>query len=350
MTRWPVLILVLLVSALGLAACGDDSGGSGDSADAILQDTFSGDKDVKSGRLDVKLNIDAKGVAELTQPVAISLNGPFESTGGGSLPKFSLTADIDVNGQRLSGGAVSTGDAGFLLFQGQAYQLDKALYDQFKKGYADQAKCNEEEGGGVSLESLGVDPRRWLTNVEKVGTEEVGGAETTHLSGTVDVPRMLDDVNTVLGKADTQSDPCAEEGSQPTEKAPQQLSEAEKKKIAESVKSARVDLWSGDEDRILRRMNIAVDLVDGKQSGTVKFDLTIGAINEEQTIEAPKDAKPLSDLTGQLGGQIPGLGSGAATPGGSSGSGGTASQYTQCVQEAGQDVKKLQACAELIGR
>src|SRR4051812_20872327 len=98
MTRWPVLLLVLLVSALGVAACGDDSGGSSDSADAILQDTFSGGKDVKSGRLDVKLNVDAKGVSGLTQPLAVALDGPFQSTGAGSLPEFSLNANIDVQG------------------------------------------------------------------------------------------------------------------------------------------------------------------------------------------------------------------------------------------------------------
>lgn len=356
MTRWPVLLSALLVSAFGLVACGNDSGGSSGSADAILQDTFSGNKDVKSGRLDVRLNVNAKGVSGLTQPVAVSLDGPFESTGPGSLPKFSLTAGLDVQGQRLSGGAVSTGDAGFLLFQGQAYQLDKALYDQFKKGYADQAKCNQNKGGGVSLASLGVDPRRWLKDVEKVGTEDVGGAKTTHLTGSVDVPKLLEDVNRVLGRTDAKADPCAT-GAQAGKTAPQQLSDAEKQKVAEAVRTARVDLWSGEGDRILRRMNVAVDLASGKQSGTVKFDITIGAINEQQTIEAPKGAKPLSELTGRLGGQIPGLGSagsgsgsGSASGASGSGSGGAASQYAQCVSAAGQDVKKLQQCADLIGK
>src|SRR3712207_7884114 len=81
MHRWPLLLLVLLACALGLVACGgDDSGGSSDSADQILQETFGEDKDVDSGRLGVNLDITTKGIPNLTQPVAMRLSGPFDST------------------------------------------------------------------------------------------------------------------------------------------------------------------------------------------------------------------------------------------------------------------------------
>ena len=55
--------------------------------------------------------------------------------------------------------------------------------------------------------------RRWLTDAEKVGEEEVGGAETTHITGKVDVPKFLEDVNRILARSNPQqqTDPCAEE-------------------------------------------------------------------------------------------------------------------------------------------
>lgn len=361
MTRRPLVVLVVLACVPALVACGDDKGGSSASAEAILKDTFGQNKDVKSGRLDVKLRIDTQNVPSITQPVSIGLSGPFASTGAASLPKFDLRADLDVNGQRLSGGAVSTGEQGFLLFQGQAYEMGKELYDQFRKGYADQAKCNKSKGSGVSLSSLGVDPQRWLTGVKKVGSQDVGGVQATHLTAGVEMPALLDDVNRVLGRTDLKSDPCAGPG-QPDKTAPQQLSSTERKKILDTVKSARVDLWSGDDDRILRRMNVVVKLSDGRQSGDLSFDVAIGAINAQQSIDAPKDAKPLSALTGQLGGQIPGLsgatgssgasgsGGASASGSGSGSSGGTSSQYLDCVNGAGQDVAKLQQCADLIGK
>jgi hypothetical protein len=363
MHRRPLTLLVLLAFALGIAACGGDDGGGGDSPDEILAKTFGEDKDVKSGRIDLKLRINAKGVAQLQQPVSLGVNGPFASTKPNELPRFALSADLEVGGQQLSGGAVSTGDAGFLLFQGQAFELGKDLFEQFRKGYADQAKCNENESGSVSLKSLGVDPQRWLSEAQTVGSEEVGGVNATHLTAKVDVPRLLEDVNRVLGRSDLQRDPCAEESEkQPEQPAPQQLSEEERKQIAEAVKEVKVDLWSGEDDRILRRINVQLKLSDGRRSGDLSLDFALGAVNAEQRIDAPEGARPLSELTGQLGGQLPGLGGGGAQPGTpapepapapgtpSPGAQGGGSAYDQCVQEAGADVGKLQQCAELVGQ
>src|SRR4051812_3543286 len=132
MTRWPLLLLVLVASAFGLAACGgDDKNGSSDSPDKVLADTFGKDKDVKSGRLGVDVRIDTKGIPNLTQPVSLRLNGPFESTKPNELPNFNLTAEIEANGQTFSGGAIATDKAGYLNFMGQNYELSKELYDQF---------------------------------------------------------------------------------------------------------------------------------------------------------------------------------------------------------------------------
>ena len=368
MSRWPFLLLVICACALGLVACGGDDS---DDANTILSETFGKGKDVKSGRLDVSLRLNAQGLQQVNGPVGLRLSGPFESTKPTELPRFDFEASIDAGGQQIKAGAVSTGEKGFVKLQDQAYDVGDELYKTFKDGYAQTAKCNEQRDGdtGGSFAALGVNPKNWLTDAETAGEEKVGGAETTHVTGKVDVPRFLEDVNRILARSDPQqqSDPCADEkGNQPKEQGTRQLSEQDRKQIADAIKDARVDIWSGNEDRTLRRMNVTLkfdvpeserEKAGGLRSGDLRFDMTIGALNEKQTIEAPKDARPLEELTSALGGSLPqgagAQGSGSGDSGsGQSGSGAQAggSKYEQCLADAGQDVKKLQDCGQLIGQ
>src|ERR1700754_2589894 len=92
----PALLASLLATlALVVAACGgdDDSGGQEASASTdvneLLTQTFTGEKKVDSGNLDVKLQIKAQGGdSQLQGPISISLAGPFQVQADGQLPKF----------------------------------------------------------------------------------------------------------------------------------------------------------------------------------------------------------------------------------------------------------------------
>lgn len=350
MSRWPILLLVLLASAFGLAACGGDDGEDADPA-AVLKETFGEGKEVKSGRLDLSLRINAKGIEQLDGPVTVALRGPFQSQGGNELPQFDFEAEINAGGQAFRAGAVSTGDKGFLRFQDQSYSVPDELYKQFKDGYAKTAKCNDEQGGkqgNATFRALGIDPRRWLKDPRNEGIQPVGGTDTIHIASAVDVPRFLEDVNRVLGRTDLQqADPCAEEeqaGQPKDDPKSRQLTDEQRKTIAEAIKRARVDVWSGSEDRILRRINVdlRIESADRKQTGDVRLDLTIGGLNEKQQVKAPADSKPLEELLQRFGGQVPGLG------GGGDGGTGGGSTYEQCVTEAAGDVRALQECADLL--
>lgn len=385
MTRWLSLMLLVIACALGLAACGGDDSSSGSSDDpaAVLKETFGAGKEVKSGQLGVSLRVNTKGLANVSGPLGLKLTGPFASRGGTELPKFDFTAQLDLSGQSLRVGAVSTDDKGFITVGDQAYEMSADLYKQFRDGYAEQAKCSDDKGSGVSLGTLGIDPSKWLSNAKSAGEEQVGGAETTHVTASIAVPAFLQDVNRILGRTDTDpaDDACADDaagdsGSSSSEKSgSRQLSQAERDAIAKGVTSAKVDVWTGKDDRTLRRLNIKVAFdvpqdkragLNGLSSGDITFDLTFGNLNEDQEIAAPKNAKPLTDLQGALGGIAGGggaSGSGSGSGSGSSG-GGTATtpapsgangasggtKYDQCVQAAGTDIGKLQECAQLIGQ
>ncbi len=89
----------------------------------------------------------------------------------------------------------------------------------------------------------------------------------------------------------------------------------------------------------------------GLTSGQLALEVTIAELGEDQAIEAPEGARPLAELLGQFGGQLPGGGApegGAAPEGGGGEPGGAATEYDQCLEQAGGDVGAIQECAELL--
>ena len=343
----PLVLALAIILAL-LAGCG---GGDGDAADGdtdvdqLLADTFAGGKEISSGRIDASVDLEADGA------VAIKLSGPFQSTGEGKLPKLDLEASFKGEGESMSGGVTSTGEQGFVAFGGSEYAIAGPVFEQFKAGYEQSAKEAASGKQDQSLASLGMDPRRWLTNARNAGESKVGDTDTVKITGDVDVPKLLDDVNRALERIRSL-------GVQGAAQLPEQLTEAERKQVTDAVRDLSVEIHTGADDRILRRMLISMRVRNAQQesqTADVRLDLQLLDLNEDQDIEAPADAKPFEDLVKQL--EALGLGSlgglGAAAGGGSSGGGNAPSeanleQYSKCIQDAQGDNAKIRKCADVL--
>ena len=111
---------------------------------------------------------------------------------------------------------------------------------------------------------------------------------------------------------------------------PRELTQRQKDQIEKAIQDVRFDLWTGEDDKILRRIEIEFGFTSpeprrdaqGVQRGTVELALEIADVNKEQTITAPKDARPLSELQRSLGlGSRGGSGGSGGSGGGSSGGG-----------------------------
>ena len=355
----PRLLLLLLSALLAVvvAGCGGDSGSSADestSVDELLKQTFTGQKKVDSGKLDLTLKVDVQGGSSQVQgPISLKLSGPFQTQGKGKLPKFDLDAAFDGAGQNLKAGVTSTGDKAFVNFQGTEYVVSDQVFEQFKAGYEQAQKQSSDKGNQQSLATLGIDPRRWLTDAKNAGEAKVGDTDTIKITGGVDVNKLLDDVNTALDKARNL-------GVQGSDSLPEKLTDKQKQQAADAIKDLSVEIYTGKDDTTLRRMvvNMGVDAPDsgsGATSGTLSLDFQLLDLNEDQTIEAPSGAKPFNDLLGQLGGLGLGgagsSGSGSSGSGSSSGSGASAEdlkKYSDCVTAAGSDTAKAQKCADLL--
>src|SRR6202008_2191167 len=105
--------------ALALVGCG---GGASDEAsestdvNQLLEETFSGDKQIDSGKIDLAIALEAQGGTE-PGSIRVDLSGPFQSEGEGKLPKVQLERSFEGGVQSFTAGVTSTGDQGFVNFQ-----------------------------------------------------------------------------------------------------------------------------------------------------------------------------------------------------------------------------------------
>jgi hypothetical protein len=332
-------------------ACGGDGDDASSSTDVnqLLEETFAGGKQIDSGKVDLAVRLEAQGGSS-EAPVSLDLSGPFQSEGQGRLPRFKLDLSFQGGGQSISAGATSTGDQGFVAFQGTDYEVSGPVFQQFKAAY-EQAQKQGQQQQGQSLATLGIDPRKWLTNPKNAGEAEVGDTETIKITGGVDVTKLLDDVNAALERLRS----LGVEGS---EDLPERLTDEQMRQVQEAVRNLSVEIYTGKEDKILRRLVVALDLqapegsdVGGTSSANVRLDLQLLDVNEDQEIEAPENARPFEELAQSLGGLGFG-GAGGSGSGSGSGSGGADPQnleeFSRCVQEAGNDTEKQRECSQLL--
>ena len=348
-----VLLLGLLAGVL--VACG--GGSKGDSADAqkLIHDTFASSKPLTSGRLTVEATIVPHGLSTDPGPIKISFGGPFDRGNGKTdVPTFAFTLAGELGGQTYSAGATSTGKAGYLSLQNDSYQLPASEYARLKKSFAQLQSVAQPKTTQGRLD--------WLSNPEIKGDADVAGVKTTHVAGTVDVAKLLNQV-------------------QRSRPSGRQLSSAQIAQVRDAIKNPRFDFYTGKSDHLLRRVTLAFDFavpaaqrsqVGGLSSAGVTLNYQVADLNAPQSIPTPTNIKPISELgpklqslqqivqslsSGSLGGPS---GSGASGSSGSSGSGSSGSSgatpsvskqaqaYAKCLQDAGNDVAKQQKCASLL--
>jgi len=278
--RVVTLLACALVVALGLAACGDGNDSPG--AKGLLEQTFrTTATEVKSGRLTVDAKLDPEGLLALAGPITLKVNGPFAVSPGSGLPTFDLDAGALIAGRRLPVGVLSDGKQVYLELDGDHYVVDDEdvpILDELRSGK-----------DVVALAALGIDPRRWITDAEEKGSEQIGGVETTRIEGGIDAGRLLSDVGKVLGSQSSAGG-----------------SAEQRERLAEAVKKASVEVWSGQEDKILRQVLVRVTFdfppgvdspIPGLDKGTAEVRARLDDINgDPPTISAPARSKPFSEL------------------------------------------------------
>lgn len=362
-----LVLLLALVAATGIAACGDDSDdggntgsttGGGQDARTLLRDVAASNTKVRSAKIAMNLALSAEGGDTKGFPVEAKLDGSYDAPDPKKFPQMAFKASFSGMGQSFEGGITATQDKGFVNVKGTDYVLDDKMFAQFKQSY-EQATANQPSNEAERqnlVKQLGIDLESWLRNPRTDGTVDVGGSEATKVTGDVDLQRILDDVNKILPQA-------SKLGGVPSGQVPQSLTPEQRQMVLDVAQNPKLEIYVG-EDKSLRGAKLSVDITRPKDesSGPEKipseltFQLT--DINKSQQIAVPQNAKPFSELAPQLG-ALGGLGAiggsnqptpGATTTPGSTGGPDTdkVKKYTECISTAGSDAAKAQECAKLL--
>jgi len=383
LTRFRILALfaVLALSATVFAACGssdDSSGGSGEDPQKVVENASL--EGVKSGELDLTLDVKAEG--DEGGDVEVNLSGPFEAGAKGELPQVEMTAEASgsVGGEDLDfeGALTALTDRAFVTFEGTAYEVDPTTFGFLKSAFEQAQQQEGVESGDITAcqkAAEGIKFSQFADELTNDGDVDVDGTSTTKVSGDLNVSGAVDALIQL-----TEDPACS---SQLEAAGPLPLSELEEARgeLSKAVKQAHVEIYVGDDD-IVRKFAAELTIQPPGSSDEkveLAMELSLSAVNEEQSFSAPSDAKPLEGLFKQLGvnplelleaGQDGGLGglleglmggvSGGASSGGSSSgssSGGSAAvpnvdsgaakEYTECLQGA-ETPADLQKCASLL--
>jgi hypothetical protein len=298
-------VVALVATTTVLVACGGGGDKSGEGPQAVLDEaTLQG---IESGKIDLSLDVKAPGSEGGN--LDVSLSGPFQGEGKGNLPQLDITAtakgNFDGEDVDFEGGATLLPNSAYVNYEGIEYEVDPTTFSFVEStlkqaqresgaetGSAGVAACQEEAGklkvadffeGGVNE-----------------GSADVGGTSTTKVSGDLDVSGAVD---AALEVAESQA--CraqlAAAGPLPSTS---ELEEA-KDEIDSAVETAHVDVYVGDDD-IVRQIDAKLKIEpkkggSGPKSVEVDLELKLTGVNEEQTISAPENAKPLSRLFLKLG-------------------------------------------------
>lgn len=213
-----VAVMAALIVAVVVAGGGAGSGtavavGSGDAGPrAILEKAMAVEHDLTSAQAEFRVVVKAEldPAEQAPSQAAMVLDKPIEVSGtvAADSDPFVGAVTVDVS---LGGGSYATqvamrwvGDQAWLKVMGVWYEAPPEMtqrlaeaQEQMAAGGAsggDGADSDEAEAGRQALAAAGIDPWSWVTGLELVGSEPVGGAEAYRVVGGLDVRALVNDV------------------------------------------------------------------------------------------------------------------------------------------------------------
>jgi hypothetical protein len=365
------LFATLVALAAALAACGGGGDNSGEDPQKVVESASL--EGVKSGEVEMSLHVNSEG--KEGGELQFELSGPFEQGAKDELPEAELSVKANGNAQGenidFEGGLTLLTDRAFINYKGENYEVDPTTFGFLKSSFEQAQQQGGEEADVTACQKAaeGIKFSQFSKNLTNEGSEDVGGASTTHVAGNLDVSGAID------GLIQLTEDPAC--SSQLEAAGPLPLGELEeaKSELSKAIENAHVELWVGEDDDIVRKfaVELTVEPPDAKNEKVeLELEVTLNGVNEKQSFSEPSNAQPLEKLfqqlgvnplellegagsEGGLGGLLEGLGGGSGGSEGSSGGGGadlgeleeSQKAYVKCLKSA-QTAQDLQKCASLV--
>jgi hypothetical protein len=317
-----VLLIALLAVALVVGACGkkDETTTSATTAPAMsAQDIIKKANEagasitsVKSTS-DISLTFDTTGSGSPDATTQMMTQGPIkvttDVTSQSEPMAFDGTAGVTFAGQTLSLGMKVVDSKAYIDYLGTWYETPPEAMSQVQtvspSGKLDWSTVSS------TLQSMGVDPTTWASELTVVGTEQIDGATCYHVKLVVDPAKAMDDVIKIL------QDPKFQEllGSDQAQQLEQLggLSATDMEQIRKILTSAQADMWVDSTSFYIRKatMNAKLNLGDAAAAdgvGGMGLDVTMAQsnFNEPVTVTAPENPKSADELTKAMGGLLGG--------------------------------------------
>lgn len=268
---------VLFAGAL-LAGCA----GGGESANEVLSETASNLGKVRSGTLHVDLRVEPRGPTG-AKPFGFALDGPFSLGGSTPLPVADIEYTQTAGDDSATVTLISTGSKAFIRVQDRTYELPAEQSAQLQ-GAAGQLRA------GSGLGEFAID--EWIHDAEVDDGGDVGGADTDHVRAELDVVAAVRDLS-ALARQLGQNVP--------------QLGDQDVERLADSVRSSRFEVYTGKDDRLLRRLELEVEFgfdvpqelrsaLGGLVGARLLFELGVDDPNQPVSVPVPGNALPASEL------------------------------------------------------
>jgi hypothetical protein len=217
--------IALPIAAILLASC------AGPDAEEVLSETAANMSEIRSGKLTMRMITEIKDDPQST--VGFELEGPFSLEGG------SLIADIAftrvAGPERASVTFISTGEASFIDTGTEVREVPPVRFP---------TSANGAGSGGLG----NIPIAHWFEKPRLADGGIVGGDDTHRVTANLDVASALADIFAVAGQFG-----ATEVGGLP------RLNSADVEHLRRIVRSADIDIYTGKEDLLLRRMEMGIE-------------------------------------------------------------------------------------------
>ncbi len=290
-SRFKLRRLAAIPLAVGAAAAIAACGGGGHtpksttikaSPASLVSQSFSASDAINSGQVALSVALKLDGIAQLgSKPITLDVSGPFERSAGHQI-STDLAATVSIAGSTANLGFDAVNNKLYVGIAGTFYELPASVTPKSSLGAT---------GASGMLSALGINPKTWLTDPHIVGTADVGGVTTEHLTAQVNIANVLNDLSKVVASTGST-------GAGATSNTALTLVES-------AISSAQVDIYTGVTDHIVRKFDLAIDFtvpqiaaaaLDGLTGGSLNLDVTLTQLGQSQTITAPANPQPSSKL------------------------------------------------------
>ena len=198
---WLISLTILLVLATGIVACDDSGSLKGKSPEEMLSGAWELHKEATSQsgtyEVDVTIETDPSAGGEMGMLLGM-LGGPIALSGDFAIQEsptaLDATAGMDLMGMALEAGVRVIDSDAYLSVFGQWYEAPAESQDELT-GVDTKALTEKIQ---QMLDNLDIDPSTWCKDLKVVGEEKLADVDVTHLTGSLDIEKMLDDVMEIM--------------------------------------------------------------------------------------------------------------------------------------------------------